>query len=235
MVISSPAPTDALAPGSVLMTWSGGIDESGFCRVRVLKPRFCSAAMASADTSPRMSGTWTSRAPPPKVLNAMTTTIVRTASTATATTQRPTDPPMSSRSTRSRFWRGSGSLRGPPTAGTRSRQQRGSFGIGEHLGCVGCLAVVHPDQIGPHLRRGLIPIVRILGQRFQNDSVQIRGDARMPFRRWDRVFAHMLVGDRDRRVTAERWFTGEDFVENTAQRIDIGASVDGFTASLLGR
>ena len=56
-VISSPALTDAFAPGSVPMTWSGGIVESGFCRVRGLKPRFCNTAIASADTWPRTSGT----------------------------------------------------------------------------------------------------------------------------------------------------------------------------------
>ncbi|CFE44070.1 Uncharacterised protein [Mycobacterium tuberculosis] len=48
-VISSPALTDVLAAGSVPITWSGGIVESGFCKVRILKPRFCSVAMASAE------------------------------------------------------------------------------------------------------------------------------------------------------------------------------------------
>jgi hypothetical protein len=44
----------------------------------------------------------------------------------------------------------------------------------------------------------------------------------------------MLINDRDGGVTDERGFAGEDFVEDAAQRIDIGAGVDGLTAGLLG-
>ncbi|EPQ70773.1 Serine/threonine-protein kinase [Mycobacterium marinum MB2] len=112
MVIWSPADTEALAAGSVPMTWSGGIVESGLSRVRVLKPRFCSAAMASADAWPRTLGTCTLRVLPPNVLMAMVTTIVSTASTATTATQRPTEGVLRSRSVSSSVWRGSGSVRG---------------------------------------------------------------------------------------------------------------------------
>ena len=50
----------------------------------------------------------------------------------------------------------------------------------------------------------------------------------------NRVFADMLVGHRDGRVSGERWFAGEHFVENAAQRIDVGSGVDGIVAGLFG-
>ena len=49
MTTSSPAPAWELPAGSVLMTWSGGTVLSGFCWVRILKPLFCSPAIASAE------------------------------------------------------------------------------------------------------------------------------------------------------------------------------------------
>ncbi len=84
--------------GSVLITWSGGTVLSGFCWVRILKPLFCSAAIASAEACPRTSGTCTSRGLPPTMLIAIVTTTVSTARIATATSQRPIDPPARSRS-----------------------------------------------------------------------------------------------------------------------------------------
>ncbi|COV95699.1 Uncharacterised protein [Mycobacterium tuberculosis] len=56
---------------------------------------------------------------------------------------------------------------------------------------------MHADQVGAHLRRCLIAVFRIFGQRLENDGVQVGGEAFVPRRRWDRVFAHMLVGNRD--------------------------------------
>ena len=94
---------------------------------------------------------------------------------------------------------------------------------------------MHPDQVGAHLRRGLVAVLRVLGQRLEDDGVEVGGDALVPFRRWNRVFADMLVGDRDGRVSGERWLAGEDFVENAAQRIDVGSGVDGIAAGLFGR
>ena len=91
-MISSPAATELSASGSVLMTWSGGTSESGCCWVRMENPRFCNAAIASAETCPLTSGTCTSRVSPPNMLMPTVTRTVNTASTATATTQRATEP-----------------------------------------------------------------------------------------------------------------------------------------------
>ena len=77
------------------MTWSGGTVESGFICVRVLKPAFCSATIASSDAWPLTSGTCTSRVLPPIMLIAMVTTTVSTASAATAMSHRPIDWPRS--------------------------------------------------------------------------------------------------------------------------------------------
>ena len=45
----------------------------------------------------------------------------------------------------------------------------------------------------------------------------------------------MLISHRDGRVTGERRFTREDFVEHAAQRVDVGAGVDLLSAGLLRR
>ncbi len=86
-----------------------------------------------------------------------------------------------------------------------------------------------------YLRRGLIPVVGILGQRLEHDSVEVGGDAFVPLRRRDGVFPNMLVGNGHRRVAGERRFAREDFVENAAQRVHIGTCVDGLAAGLLRR
>ena len=215
------------------MTWSGGTVESGFCWVRVLKPAFCSAAIASADAWPFTSGTCTSRGSPPIMLIAMVTTTVSTASAATAISQRPTDPPRS-RSTYSGIGRGNCSVDGERPCDGGGREHRGALGVGQHLRRVGRFAAVHPDQVGAHLRGGLVAVVRVLGQRLEHHRVQLGGDAGMALRRRHRILADVLVGHRDRRVTDERRLAGEDFVQHAAQRVDVGAGVDGLAAGLLG-
>ena len=47
------------------------------------------------------------------------------------------------------------------------------------------------------------------------------GDVIVALRRRNRILAHMLVGDRDGRVTGERRFTREHFVEHAAQRVNV--------------
>ena len=110
-----------------------------------------------------------------------------------------------------------------------------ALGVGEDLGRLRRLPVVHPDQVGAHVRGGLIAVLGVLGQRLEHDGVEVGGDAVVALRRRHRVFPDMLVGDRHRRVADERRFAREHFVEHAAQRVDVGAGVDGVAAGLLGR
>ncbi len=116
----------------------------------------------------------------------------------------------------------------------RRSHQRRAVGVGEDLGRLRRFTVVHPNQVGAHLGGGLVAVLGVLGQRLEHHGVQVGGDAFVAPRRRHRVFADVLVGHRDRRVTDERWFAGEHFVEHAAQRVDVGTGVDGVASGLLG-
>ncbi len=91
------------------------------------------------------------------------------------------------------------------------------LGVGEQLRGVWFLAAVYADQIGAHVRRALIAVLGILGQRLEHHGIQLGGDVAMALRRAYRVLAHVLVGYRDWRVADERWLAGEHFVQHAAQ------------------
>ena len=119
--------------------------------------------------------------------------------------------------------------------GCRCGQHRRPLGVGEDLRGVRRLAAVHLDQIGAHLRGGLVAVVGVLGQRLEHHRVQVGGDVAVAGRRRHRILADMLVGDRDRGITDERRFAGEHLVEHAAQRVHVRAGVDLVAARLLRR
>ncbi len=123
---------------------------------------------------------------------------------------------------------------GAPEHGIRG-EHAGALGLGEDLGRLGGLAAVHADQVGAHLRRGLVAVVRVLGQRLEHHGVEFGGDALVALRRRDGILADVLVGHGDGGVADERWLPSEDFVQHATQRVDVGAGVDGFAARLLRR
>jgi len=94
---------------------------------------------------------------------------------------------------------------------------------------------VQADEVGAHLRGAPVAVVGVLGHRPEGDGVRIRGDRGVAPRWRDGRLAHVLVGDLHRRVGRERRFAGEQFVQDAAERVHVGARVDGVAAGLLGR
>ena len=67
-----------------------------------------------------------------------------------------------------------------------------------------------------------------------HDGIQFGGDALVPLRRRYRILADVLVGHRDRVVTAERSAPGEELEEQTPRGVQVRAGVDTSPLSLLG-
>ena len=72
----------------------------------------------------------------------------------------------------------------------------------------------------------LVALEGILRERAQGDGVERARHGLVDLGRRHRRFAHVLVGDGDRRLPAERRPPGEQLVEHDARRVEVGARVD---------
>ena len=54
------------------------------------------------------------------------------------------------------------------------------------------------QEVGAHVVGGLVAVIRILGERGEDDLLEVGGNVGVALRRWHRFFAHVLVRDRDR-------------------------------------
>ena len=90
-------------------------------------------------------------------------------------------------------------------------------------------------QLGVHLLGRLEAVVRVLRERAEHDHVEVGRDVGPLQRRRPRRVGEMLHRDLDRRLAAERRLAGEHLVEDDADRVEVGALVDGGAARLLGR
>jgi len=88
--------------------------------------------------------------------------------------------------------------------GARAAEDRGDLVRGHDRLGLDRPAVDRPDQVGPHLARGLVPVDRVLRHRLEHDRVQLRRHVRVERGRRRRVLPHVLVRDRHRRVPGER-------------------------------
>ena len=158
MVISSPAATAVSADGSVSMTWSGGTVELGLLtEVRVLKPRFCRRGDGvRGHLAVHVGNLHIARADCRTALIAMVTTTVSTASTATATSHAPDRCrcPTTAESIRRAGMCSVGAARGRADRCWSAMLVR-SASV-KTFGASGCFAAVHTDQVGAHLRSGLM-------------------------------------------------------------------------------
>jgi hypothetical protein len=106
------------------------------------------------------------------------------------------------------------------------RAQRG--GRGDRLAVEGGL------DVGAHLVGGLVAVVRVLGQRLEDDRVHGRGDLGVEHRRRLRLLPYVLVRHRHRRVADEGRAHGQQLVQQAAGGVQVGAGVDLLALGLLG-
>ena len=95
-------------------------------------------------------------------------------------------------------------------------------------------AMFEISEVELKLVRRLIAVIRILRQTFANDSLELRGCARIPLRqRWS--FRVYNVRDALRgRATAEWQSPRRHFVEDHAKAEDVATVIDGMSERLLG-
>ncbi len=117
----------------------------------------------------------------------------------------------------------------------RAGDELGAFGVGHDRLGRDRLVGQRPLQVGAHLAGRLIAVELVLRQRFHHDRVQRRRHLGIAGRRSARVLAHVLVGNRDRRVALERRCARDEFVEQAAGGVDVRASIDRLAAGLLRR
>ena len=120
--------------------------------------------------------------------------------------------------------------------GHRARADRRAGGRGtqrRHLGDQrghGCgrerPAAPEAQEIGAQVVGGLIPVVRILRHRGEDDLLEIGRDVGIALRRRHRFFAHVPVCDGDGGVARERDNAGDHLVEHDAERVHVRAAVD---------
>ena len=122
------------------------------------------------------------------------------------------------------------------------RCRHGCSGVGptQHLGrgvdggCRDAGAARDSLEVGLHLVRALVAVVRILGKRPQDDHVELGRDVGAQLRRWLRRVREVLHRDLDRRLAVEGRLAGQELVEDDAERVQIGARIDLAAAGLLG-
>ena len=91
------------------------------------------------------------------------------------------------------------------------------------------------QEVGPQLLGRPVTVVRVLGHRLHDDGVERRGDGRIGHPGQDGLVAHVLRGDRHRRVAGERRLADRHLVEHDAERVDVAPGVDPLALGLLGR
>ena len=72
----------------------------------------------------------------------------------------------------------------------------------------------------------LVAVLRVLGEQFQDDGIDHRGDSRRDGRRRDRHPGNVVMDDFQRVVTHEWQVPRHDFVENHPERIQVRTFVD---------
>ncbi len=130
--------------------------------------------------------------------------------------------------------------------GRRSARDRGRRRIRDSRACEDCRGCLggrvgdgqargHASELRVHLLGGLEALARILCQGAQDDEVEVLGDVRSLRGRRLRDCRDVLHRDLDRGVAGERDRAGEHLVEHDADRVEVGALVDGSPARLLRR
>ena len=117
------------------------------------------------------------------------------------------------------------------------------FGFGPYSSLVSAPTARLDGDLAAHRRverlaegRGiLVSLEGILREGAQDDGVERARHGLVDLGRRHGRFAHVLVGDGDRRLAAERRPAGEQLVEHDARRVDVGARVDRLALGLLGR
>ncbi len=106
-----------------------------------------------------------------------------------------------------------------------------------------CLLGLRPDglaaadelEVAVHLLRRPVPLRGLLGERAEDDEVEVPGDLVPNGRGRLRHLREVLHRDLDGRLARERDLAGEQLVEDDPGRVEIGRLVDGRATRLLGR
>ena len=114
-----------------------------------------------------------------------------------------------------------------PTRG----HHRGHAGIGRLDGS----PVGKAQEVGPQLLGRPVTVVGVLGHRLHDDGVERRRDGRVGHPGQDGLVAHVLGGNRHRRVAGEGRLADRHLVEHDAERVDVAPGVDPLALGLLGR
>ena len=81
---------------------------------------------------------------------------------------------------------------------------------------------------------GGLAILRVLGEGACDDGVDRVGQVGVVCPDCGRLGLEVLPEDAHRRAALVRWLTGQAFVQDAAERVDVGAAVDGAAFDLLG-
>ena len=101
--------------------------------------------------------------------------------------------------------------------------QLGAFVVAHQRGGLDCLPGERPDEVGAHFGGGLVAVEGVLVEGFEDDGVHLFGQAWFGVAGWSGCFADVLVGDGDGGVAGEGWGAAEQFVQDAAGGVDVGA------------
>ena len=121
--------------------------------------------------------------------------------------------------------------------GARGRHAGGGQDLGRpRVGgrCTDVEASGHALQVREHGRGARVAVLAVLRQGLEHDAVEGVRDVGQDRRGRGRDLLDVLVGDGDGRVALEGRAARQQLEENDAGRIQVGASVNGLAASLLG-
>ena len=90
-------------------------------------------------------------------------------------------------------------------------------------------------EVGVHRRGRLVAVGRLLGERADDDEVEVIRDLRTELGGGRRHLRDVLHRDLDRAVAGERNLAGQELEENDPGRVQVGRLVDWRSAGLLGR
>jgi len=124
---------------------------------------------------------------------------------------------------------------GQPDALRRGPHQLRPVVVTEQRGGMYGLAGQRPHQVGAHLRGRLVPVERVLVQRLEHDGIQLARQPGPDLAGRLRLFPHMLIGDRDRRIPGEQGRADQQFEQHATGGIHVGPGIHSLAAGLLRR